>query len=155
MSTLNLIFCVCKDTEAASEIERLGYPADEAASLKTLRYRSSAAPALFFGAYEGSGTLVGFVSATLSESDALDHDSMSTHDPNGSLVCLHSVCVHPSFQRKGIATQLMVQFVAHLKRGGVGKKIAIISHDHLLAWYQSLGFKLLGPSLVAHGSSVF
>ncbi|KAJ9059026.1 hypothetical protein DSO57_1006504 [Entomophthora muscae] len=152
----SIIFKPCKEPEAASEIEQLGYPADEAASLEALQCRYELAPELFYGAY-GEGELIGFVSATKSASDALDHQSMSSHNPAGSLICLHSVCVHPTYQRCGVATQLMTQFIEYVTRmkneGMPLKKIAIISHDHLLGWYQKLGFTLLGPSSVAHGST--
>lgn len=59
------------------------------------------------GSGSGSGTdqIVGYVCGTCTTSTSLTHDSMSTHESNGALLCVHSVCVAEAHWRKGIASR--------------------------------------------------
>ena len=49
--------------------------------------------------------MCGFCCGTLSDADALTHDSMSNHVPDGALLCIHSVCVAEAQRRQGLATR--------------------------------------------------
>ena len=80
---------------------------------------------------------------------------MSTHDPNGQLVCIHSVCVEEKFRRKGIALSLLSKYVEHVKQLNKVKAIALISHEYLLPLYTKAGFVVVGPSPVQHGSELW
>ncbi|KAF9915535.1 hypothetical protein BX616_005963 [Lobosporangium transversale] len=126
-----------EDVPKAYKIEITEYPEDEAASLENLVYRQEAAPQLFLGCYTtatgmkagtgtGTGTgaeqvlqgdiLVGYIVSTLSSDLHLTHASMSTHDPKGTSVCIHSVCVARAYQRRGIASAMMKEYLDHLRR---------------------------------------
>ncbi|KAI0071309.1 acyl-CoA N-acyltransferase [Panus rudis PR-1116 ss-1] len=151
-----------QDIDAAYAIERAGYPPDEAASLEAFRYRQQNAPDLFLGAYipssDGSSrTLIGYVCSTLSPSSTLTHESMSKHIPASSSVCIHSVCVHPDYRRKGIAVNLLKEYIRRLeeaKRKGTVpyERILLIVHEELRGLYEKAGFDWVGPSQVVHGS---
>ncbi|KAH9445349.1 hypothetical protein Pst134EA_031349 [Puccinia striiformis f. sp. tritici] len=67
------------ELEDVCRLESDGFPADEAATMTTIQYRHSAAPQLFVGAYLDE-QLIGFVNATCSSSETLDHDSLTHHD---------------------------------------------------------------------------
>ena len=54
-----------------------------------------------------SGAVVGFVCGTRTAAPALTHASMSTHDPEGPLLCVHSVVVDPGLRRKGLARKML------------------------------------------------
>lgn len=69
------------DANAAFDIERASYPADEAATLEKLKMRLQEAPEYFWGGYDSSGVLRGFVCGTLTASATLTEESMSTHEP--------------------------------------------------------------------------
>lgn len=91
-------------------LQEAGYPADEAASTETLRFRLNngirlctppkhtnlhplTAPELFLLARKPNSTvsdeLVGYVCATRSAGATLTLESMSTHNPHGG-VCFHT-----------------------------------------------------------------
>lgn len=152
-----------EDLPTALKIELDGYPADEAGTEATFRLRQSQAGNLFLGAYERDGSsrvLVGFICSTLSSASTLTHESMSEHDPEGSSVCIHSVCVSKDHQRKGIGHALMQEYIARLKRGNTDgswsyRCVLLITHDHLRGFYESAGFEWLGESQVVHGSKVW
>ncbi|TFK47365.1 acyl-CoA N-acyltransferase [Heliocybe sulcata] len=147
------------ELEYAHQIETAGYPADEAASLDAFRYRQKNAPDLFYGAFlpkQGEGrTLLGYVCSTLSPSATLTHESMSTHVPSSSSVCIHSVCVSPSHRKQGIATNLLRAYISHLEQLAPGhryEKALLITHEDLRGFYENAGFEWIGKSSVVHGS---
>lgn len=86
--------------------------------------------------------------ATLSET--ITEESMHHHDASGSLVCIHSVCVHPQHRRQGIATKMLQAYIVQLKALKKAKA-ALIVHNYLVSLYASVGFKLLGVSPIVHG----
>lgn len=51
--------------------------------------------------------IVGFVCGTCSRESRLTHASMSTHEPDGVLLCVHSVVVRGDLRRQGIATRML------------------------------------------------
>ncbi|KLO18228.1 acyl-CoA N-acyltransferase [Schizopora paradoxa] len=159
------------DVPKAFEIESESYPADEAATLDAFVQRQKQAPELFLGAYihsdepkSGSSEnrkLIGYICATLSSSSTLTHSSMSTHEPNGTSVCIHSVCAAPAHRRRGIATRLLKEYLSRLqqasdesenKKSPKYSRVLLIAHDDLRALYENAGFEWVGPSAVVHGA---
>lgn len=53
--------------------------------------------------------------ATLSSSKELTHESMSSHDPKGTSLCIHSVVVTREYQRKGIALSALRAYIDLIK----------------------------------------
>ncbi|CAE6427849.1 unnamed protein product [Rhizoctonia solani] len=143
-----------EDMGDAHELEKAGYPADEAASLDALRYRQSVAPDFFLGAYLPTPrALVGFIVATLSPSPTLTHHSMETHEPEPkpSSVCIHSVCVGSAHQRRGIALKLLQEYLKRLEQMPDVARVLLICKAHLKPLYARAGFTEVGPSAVVHG----
>ena len=133
--------------------ENLAYPADEAGSYESFAYRQSVAPDLFLGAYDPSDEkrLIGFICSTLSESESLTHESMTTHDPEGKTICIHSVCVDPGHQRQKIGSALLEEYIRRWANG-LYDGISLIAHEELTGFYVAAGFDLIGKSGVVHGS---
>ncbi|KAF8234512.1 acyl-CoA N-acyltransferase [Tricholoma matsutake] len=144
------------DVEKVLKLEQQSFPADEAAILETLRFRQSKAPGLFLGAYIAH-ELVGYVSATLSSSTTLTHESMSNHNSKGTSVCIHGVCVVPARRRERIGLHLLDEYVTRqaASTNEVGEpleRIILITHEELRPFYEKAGFEWLGKSEVVHGS---
>jgi ribosomal protein S18 acetylase RimI-like enzyme len=163
----------------------LEYPESEAASLENLIFRQEAAPKLFLGCYlrkdevqddspsptpnnPNSGNtefssleLIGYIVSTLVSGDHLTHSSMSSHNPSGDAVCIHSVCVSSAFQRRGVATRMLKEYLQHLQglNNNVNassssnklKRVLLIAHEHTIGLYAGVGFALIGKSAVEHG----
>ncbi|GAA5909958.1 hypothetical protein JCM6882_008412 [Rhodosporidiobolus microsporus] len=155
MASLNVQYDLVKaeDIPRAFEIETAGFPEDEAASLSSLENRQWNAGDFFLGAYLPSEPrqLIGYTCATLTPSPTLTHDSMSTHDPAGGYVAIHSVCVDGAYLRKGVASGLLKEYVARLEKAGKVKGARLIAHEELIPLYQRAGFELVGKSEVVHG----
>ncbi|KZV67098.1 acyl-CoA N-acyltransferase [Peniophora sp. CONT] len=143
---------------AAHRIETEGFPADEAGSLEAFQYRHTHAPELFLGGFEPASapdagrTLIAYVNATRSTSDALTHASMSTHEPGGRSACIHAVCVRGDHKRKGIASALLKEYLARLAATNAVDRALLITHEELRPFYEGTGFQWIGPSAVQHGS---
>lgn len=134
----------------AYRIERQGYPEAEAASLDQLIHRQKVAPQLFLGVYQDD-VLIGFAVSTASRMKSLSHESMSEHHDDGKTVCLHSVVIDQPFQRKGIASALLQEYIRHVRKLQY-TKIVLLSHQPLVSpLYEKAGFKNLGKSPVVHG----
>ncbi|KAG5652547.1 hypothetical protein H0H81_004608 [Sphagnurus paluster] len=161
MAELNIIYdwLSPEDIFAALEIEQQGYPIDEAASLESFQYRQKNAGDLFLGAYiarTDGRDLVGYICSTLSPSETLTHESMSTHVPNSASVCIHSVCVSRNQRRKKIGLHLLKEYITRLEAahrdGRPYQRILLIAHENLRGFYEKADFEWLGKSSVVHGS---
>jgi hypothetical protein len=76
-----------EDLPRVFALESAGYPDDEAASLKSLTYRCENANSYFLvaeTALAGKPTIVGFVCGTLTSERKLTHDTMFTHNKDGT-----------------------------------------------------------------------
>lgn len=144
------------DLDRVYELETASYPADEAATHDKLKYRIENASNVFLVAttyVEGQETLIGFTCGTCTESDRLTHESMSKHEPEGTTLCIHSVCVAEEYRRRGIARRMLKAYLAYVKATTPGlKEVRLLSKQDLISLYEQAGFILLGPSSVAHGA---
>lgn len=68
------------------------------------------------------------------------------HQDQGSTIAVHSLAVLPEHQGKGLGKTLMKAYVQRIGDAKIADRIALLSHDHLIAFYESLGF-------VNHGKS--
>jgi hypothetical protein len=55
----------------------------------------------------GDDEVIGYTCGTCSSEENLTHESMSTHVPGGSTLCIHSVAVTEVQRRKGIALRML------------------------------------------------
>ncbi|KAF2877351.1 hypothetical protein BDV95DRAFT_625270 [Massariosphaeria phaeospora] len=73
------------------------------------------------------------------------------HDEDGDTVCLHSLCVHPNVQGKGLAMVLLRGWIQRIKDSGTGKRIALLCREKLVRFYERAGFKRVGDSTCTFG----
>ena len=151
------------DIDAIAEIESNSYPEDEKASLETLRYRCAEAGELFLVATEGSGNeIIGYVCGTcVNENETLTAETMgSKHEPDGAVLCVHSVCVKESKRRRGEGGKLLQTYLMYLKARNNDRKrenkselksVRLLCKEHMIPFYEKAGFTLLGESDVQHG----
>ncbi|GIL68425.1 hypothetical protein Vafri_21706 [Volvox africanus] len=139
------------------DLEASSYPDDEAATREKLDFRIQHAPNLFMVAMQcrdgGEGPLVvGYVCGTCTSAGHLSHESMATHDHEGSLLCIHSVVVEAPLRRKGLATRLLRAYVVYVQATTPHLRgIRLICKQDLIGLYEKAGFILVGPSGVVHG----
>lgn len=141
-------------------MEAAAYPADEAATPAKLQFRIQNAPELFWllrGRVSGGPErIVGYACGTCTDAGVLTAESMSTHSPTGTTLCLHSVVIDAPFRRRGLARWMVTQYLK-----AVATAVPRISCTYLLAHsdktrlYEQCGFVSRGVSSVDFGSEVW
>ena len=76
---------------------------------------------------------------------------MERHEPDGKLVCIHSVTVVPEFRRQGLGLAMLREYLTALRARRLYSGAALICHDELIEFYRQAGFRLIGESAVVHG----
>ena len=149
--------CEAADVARCAELEAAGYPADEAASPERLAFRQQHACDFFLVAEQTStGRVVGFCCGTLTCAATLTAEAMGLHEPDGTTLCIHSVCVDEAAQRRGIALALLRAYRAMLPAVAPAvQSVRLIAKPYLSQLYEHAGFKQLGPSSVVHGSEAW
>ncbi|KHN95248.1 acetyltransferase [Metarhizium album ARSEF 1941] len=72
------------------------------------------------------------------------------HQPSGTSVALHSLAVSPDHQRRGLGKLLMGKYIEQVKRIEGVERIAILTYDRLVPYYEKLGFKNHGKSAATY-----
>jgi ribosomal protein S18 acetylase RimI-like enzyme len=151
MSGLVLSEATLDHCEEISKLESIAFPSDEAASPEAIRQRLSEA-GKFFYIYRLQSELVGFINGTCISTSSIHHDSMSTHDPNGSTLVIHSVTIDPKLHRKGLGTRMLKEYIPRIAKLVEIKQILLMAKAHMLSFYVDCGFSLVGLSNVEHGA---
>ncbi|KAL2267519.1 hypothetical protein VTJ83DRAFT_4796 [Remersonia thermophila] len=73
------------------------------------------------------------------------------HYEAGKTVGVHSLAVLPLLHRCGIGQLIMRSFLDQMSGCGLVDKVALICQEHLVAYYQRLGFQHLGESKAQFG----
>ena len=195
--------CRREDLARVTTMERASYPADEAASAMRLEMRQREAGEFFMvaravdsmdssvlegaRASDASGTaaaeraaldadarsIVGYVCGTLASGDVLDESTMSSHDPSGDVLAIHSVCVDERFRRRGVAASALAHYVARwivhddTRRENDDdddttttptkvRRVRLLCKENLIPFYERYGgFALEGASAVEHGAETW
>ena len=120
-------------------------------SLSRARFRAREAVDAFLVA-EFNGSVAGFVCGTLASGE-LTEESMGEHDPAGTTLCIHSVCVAAAERRKGLGSRMMKAYVAYVAQSLPHiKHYHLLCKEHLIEFYRSAGFSLIGESAVVLGT---
>jgi len=73
------------------------------------------------------------------------------HQESGRTIALHSVAILPQFQGRGLGRVLMMAYMQQMNGAGIANRLALIAHDHMVQWYEKLGFTSRGKSSVHFG----
>ena len=73
------------------------------------------------------------------------------HEDQGSTVALHSLAVKAEHQRKRVGSTLMKSYIQRIKEAQIADRIALLAHDHMVPFYEALGFENCGPSACTFG----
>ena len=145
-----------EDLEAAARVERLCFPAAEAAGKEALRARIQAFPGSFFVA-EADGAVVGMINGAVTDEPAIRDEmfaDVSLHRPDGAYQSIFGLDVLPEYQHRGIASALMRHMIQDAKEKG-RKGLILTCKERLIGFYESFGYRNLGRSRSEHGGAVW
>ncbi len=140
------------EVDSLSTLEAASFPADEAASPEAIRSRITEAGD-FFWTFRRSGEseIIGFVNGTCTLSEVIHHESMSKHEASGRTLVIHSVTISPNERRKGLGSQMLLQYIQKLTTNTTIDRILLLSKSDMVTFYVNCGFKLISLSNVSHG----
>jgi GNAT superfamily N-acetyltransferase len=74
------------------------------------------------------------------------------HHPLGRTIAIHSVCVHPAYQKLGLGKTLFKAYLQRMEGSGIADRAALIARPALVPWYiGNYGFEDAGNSKVQFG----
>ena len=135
-------------------VETSGFPAEEAATRETIKLRLETFPQGFFVA-EINGRVVGILNSAATDKDDISDEELKQligHDPHGKNMVVFALAVLPEFQKRGISRQLMARFVEEA-RARKKENVLLLCKQHLIAYYERLGFDHAGLSKSTHGGA--
>ena len=143
-----------EDIKIISAAEAVSFPATEAASEGSFIRRMELYPQGFWLSFEGDG-FIGFVNGM--ESDECDlsddmYENARLYKKDGAWEVILSVVTLPEHRGKGYATKLMERVVADTKARGK-KGLVLTCKEHLIGFYESVGFVSEGISESNHGGA--
>ena len=154
MSEIIIRHVLPKDLDACLAVETAGFPPEEAATRETIRLRIATFPRGFLVA-ELDGKVVGILNSAATDKDDISDEELKQligHDPAGKNMVVFALAVLPPFQKRGIAHELMSRFVEEV-RARKKENVLLICKDHLIRYYESMGFRHVGKSRSTHGGA--
>jgi len=141
-----------KDIYIISEIEDKCFSKEEGATLQSFKDRFAKFAECFF-VVEVNEKIVGHINGCIYDTPELPdelYSDPSLHCPDGKYQTVFGLAIDPDFQGNGYASLLVKHFIeVSKKRKHEG--IVLTCKDHLIKFYQDLGFKHLGKSDSNHG----
>lgn len=153
---LTIRYASTEDLSALAEIERICFPASEAASRESLSARFAAFPRHFLVAELDCRT-IGFINGMVTDSRTIADvmfDDAKLHNPQGKYQSIFGLDVLPQYRRHGFAAELMRAFIRQARRENRSGMI-LTCKKHLISYYEKFGYINLGVSASVHGGAVW
>jgi len=145
-----------KDLDECFQVETSGFSPEEAASIETIQLRMEMFPQGFLVA-ELNGRVIGMLNSAATDKDDISDEALKQligHDPAGRNMVVFALAVLPEYRRRGIANQLMQRFAAEARKLGK-ENILLLCKQHLIAYYERLGFEHVSLSKSTHGGAAW
>ena len=76
-------------------------------------------------------------------------ESMPGHHPLGRTIAIHSICVHPEYQKLGLGTTLVKAYLQRMEGAGIADRGAVLARPEKVGWYVGcFGFEDQGDSQI-------
>ena len=151
LGELTLRHVAPEDEETIIALESAGFPKDEMASPENIHMRVTQAKDYFIVVERAENEMIGFINGTCVRDEDLHHDCMSSHDPLGRHLVIHSVTVHPQYRRQGVGLLALKKYVQILLNRNGLESILLLTKAYLIGFYSSAGFAFKRPSNIVHG----
>lgn len=136
-----------EETGEAVAIEQICFPPHEACSPKAMTERIAAAPEFFLVAIDKeSGKMAGFFNGVATDETSFRDDfftDISLHRASGKNVMLLGLDVLPEYRGRGLAREIVNQYIARQKERG-GKNLILTCLEEKVGMYKKMGFADLG-----------
>ena len=142
-----------EDLSAVANVEKVCFPPLEAATEESFRERLKFYGNHFLLLYKGD-QLISFVDGFCTKEENLTdlmYEDASLHDEEGSWQMIFGVNTVPAYQRRGIASKMLEEFIRMAKEEG-REGLVLTCKKEKIPFYSRLGFALEGLSESVHGN---
>ncbi|KAL8676162.1 MAG: hypothetical protein Q9224_000861 [Gallowayella concinna] len=73
------------------------------------------------------------------------------HHEQGRTIAIHSLAALPEFKGLGLGKIVMKSYMQRIESSGIADRVALLAHDHLVEYYETLGFRNTGKSETKFG----
>lgn len=154
MNTILIRHVLPQDLDDCFSVETSAFPPEEAATRETIQLRMQAFPEGFLVA-QIDGRVIGMLNSGVTDKDDISDEELKQligHHPDGRNMVVFALAVLPEYQKQGIARQLMARFVEEARQRGK-ENILLLCKQHLIPYYERLGFSHGGLSKSTHGGA--
>jgi ribosomal protein S18 acetylase RimI-like enzyme len=154
MTETNIRHVLPQDIDECFLVEAAGFPPEEAASRATIQLRIDRFPEGFLVA-EIDGRVVGILNSAATDKTDLSNEELKQlvgHDPAGRNLVVFALAVLPEYRKQGIARQLISRFAEEARARGK-ENVLLMCKQHLIAYYERMGFTHAGLSKSTHGGA--
>ncbi|NOU70126.1 GNAT family N-acetyltransferase [Paenibacillus sp. LMG 31458] len=141
------------DIRKAYEIETAVFSKEAAATLEAFQMRKHVFGSYFLVAEnELDRQIIGVTNSVKIYNKELANDSIkqeTQHAEEGQYLCVLTIAVHPSYQRRGVATELLQRIIEIARKDDL-KGIVLMCEEHLISFYEKNGFLYVAPSASKH-----
>ncbi len=138
----------------AADMEKICFPPNEACTPEQVKERAEKAAQLFLVAIERkSGELAGMINGVATDENKFaDKFFLSTdfHQADGKNVMILGLDVLPSYRKRGLASELMLEY-AERERAKGRRTLILTCHHQLIPMYEKMGFVACGKSASTWG----
>lgn len=135
------------DLDEITELEKICFSEDKAASKAAFEYRLQNFPQWFITA-RYNGKIVGFINAAPTDKDYITDDVYlpgGYFKTSGKSIFVYGLVVHPEYRKRGIADRLLNEIFKNAKSTGK-TRVVLTCIEGLIPFYESHGFKQSGKS---------
>lgn len=146
-----------EDLEEVTEVEKVCFPAAEAAARESFQARIEAFPESFLVAEAEGGKIIGFINGAVTDRRTISDDMFEDaglHKKDGAYQSIFGLDILPDWQRQGIAADLMEKLMETAKKRGK-KGMILTCKDKLIHYYVKFGYENVGVSESVHGGAVW
>lgn len=73
------------------------------------------------------------------------------HQEQGRTLAIHSLAALPEFKGRGLGKIVMKSYIQRMESSGIADRIALLTHDPLVGYYEAFGFQNRGKSELSFG----
>ncbi len=156
MSQLIIRHVLPEDLDECFLVETSGFSPEEAATRETIQLRIECFPEGFLVA-QVDGRVVGILNSAATDKTDLGDEELKHlvgHDPAGKNLVVFALAVLPEYRKQGIARQLLSRFADEAREQGK-ENILLMCKQHLIPYYERMGFVHTGLSKSTHGGAAW
>lgn len=145
-----------EDASQIAAIERICFPQAEAASLDSITKRLEVFGNHFFVA-KIDDHMIGFINGMVTNHNTIEdemYEDASLHREDGFWQSIFGLDVLPEYRNHGYAAKLMEYMIRDAKENG-RKGCILTCKQHLVHYYEKIGYVCLGVSASTHGDTVW